>query len=116
MIIAVEGTKDFNDYEIFMRAMSVGMSNLNGDNDIQVWSLGPHKINGFTASFCNSSENYLKSKGIKISFYKVNHQWVAENMYSINYFAFFSLPKEPESRMCKSLQQVEGCEVGIFRY
>lgn len=116
MIVTVEGTKDFNDYDIFMRAMTVALSSASTDNDIQIWSLGPHKINNFTASFCNSSENYLKSKGIKISFYKVNHKWVAENMHSVNYFAFFSLPKEPESRMCKAIQEVEGCEVGIFRY
>jgi hypothetical protein len=116
MIIVVEGTKDFNDYEIFMRAMGVALSNPSLDSDIQVWSLGPHKINSFTAAFCNSSENFLKSKGLKISFYKVNHGWVAENLSSVNYFAFFSLPKEQESRMCKAAQQIEGCEVGIFRY
>jgi hypothetical protein len=62
MIIAVEGTKSFADYEIFMRAMSVALSNIK-DNEIQVWSLGPHAINNYTAAFCNSSENFLKQKG-----------------------------------------------------
>ena len=116
MIIAVEGTKTFNDYEIFMRAMGVALSNTNIDNDIQVWSLGPHTINSFTAAFCNLSEKFLKSKGFKINFYKVNAKWVAENLHSVNYYAFFSLPKESESRMCKVAQEIEGCEVGIFRY
>jgi hypothetical protein len=116
MIITVEGTKTFSDYEIFMRAMSVALSNVGENKEIQVWSLGPHTINNFTASFCNSSESFLKNKGYKISFYKVRHAWVAENIHSVNYYAFFSLPKEQESRMCKAAQQVEGCEVGIFRY
>jgi hypothetical protein len=116
MIICVEGTKSFTDYEIFMRAMGVALSNPGIDSDIQVWSLGPHKINSFTAAFCNSSENFLKLKGFKIHFYKVQHTWVAENINSINYFAFFGLPKESESRMCRAAQLVEGCEVGIFRY
>ncbi len=115
MIIAVEGTKGFSDYEIFMRAMGVALSNPTVDSEIQVWSLGPHKINSFTAAFCNSSEHFLKLKGFKISFYKVAHQWVAENLNSVNYYAFFSLPKENESRMCRAAQLVEGCEVGIFR-
>ena len=115
MIIAVEGTKEFQDYETFMRAMGVALSNPSLDSDIQVWSLGPHKINSFTAAFCNSSEHFLKLKGFKISFYKVAHQWVAENLNSVNYYAFFSLPKENESRMCRAAQLVEGCEVGIFR-
>jgi hypothetical protein len=115
MIIAVEGTKDFQDYETFMRSMGVALSNPNIDSDIQVWSLGPHKINSFTAAFCNSSENFLKLKGFKISFYKVSHQWVAENLNSVNYYSFFGLLKESESRMCKAAQLVEGCEVGIYR-
>ena len=51
MIIVVEGTKSFSDYEIFMRAMSVALSHPSMDSDIQVWSVGPHKINNFTASF-----------------------------------------------------------------
>lgn len=115
MIITVEGTKTFSDYEIFMRAMSVALSNIK-DNEINVWSLGPHKINSFTASFCNSSESFLKNKGFKVNFYKISHQWLAENLFSVNYYAFFSMPKEPESKMCKAAQLVEGCEVGIFRY
>ncbi len=53
MIIAVEGTKGFSDYEVFMRAMGVALSTPTVDSDIQVWSLGPHKINNFTAAFCN---------------------------------------------------------------
>ena len=47
MIIAVEGTKGFTDYEIFMRAMGVALSTPTVDSEIQVWSLGPHKINNF---------------------------------------------------------------------
>lgn len=116
MIIVVEGTKLFDDYEIFMRAMGVALSNPNVDSDIQVWSVGPHKINSFTASFCNSSENYLKQKGFKVTFSKVHASWVAENINYVNYYAFFSLPKDPLSRLVQAAQQVESCEVGIFRY
>lgn len=116
MVIVVEGSKSFNDYDIFMRAMSVALSNSNVDNDIQVWSVGPHKINNFTASFCNSSENFLKQKGIKISFSKVNYQWVIENFSFVNYFAYFSLPQESLSKLTFLAQDIEGCEVGIFRY
>jgi len=116
MIIAVEGTKQFENYDEFMRGMGVALSSPNVDSDIQVWSLGPHKINSFTAAFCNSSENFLKQKGFKIKFYKVNAIWTAEHLNDINYYLFFSQPKEPESRMCKAAQQVDGCEVAIFRY
>lgn len=116
MIIAVEGTKSFDDYEIFMRAMSIALSSKNIDNDIQVWSAGPHKINSFTAAFCNSSENFLKQKGFKISFSKVHPSWIGENIEYVDYYCFFSKPSEPLSRLTKSAQEIEGCEVGIFRY
>lgn len=116
MVIVVEGTKTFSDYEVFMRAMGVALSNPNIDAEIQVWSAGPHKINSFTAAFCNSSENFLKQKGFKVRFHKVTHAWVAENISYVNYFAFFSLPNESTSRLTKLAQDTEGCEVGIFRY
>jgi hypothetical protein len=116
MIIVVEGTKSFSDYEIFMRAMGVALSTVNGDQEIQVWSAGPHKINSFTAAFCNSSENYLRQKGFKVTFSKANSAWIADNLSYVNYFAFFSLPKESLSKLVQKAQGVEGCEVGIFRY
>jgi hypothetical protein len=116
MIITVEGTKSFNDYDIFMRAMGVALSSKTDDPDIQVWSAGPHTINSFTAAFCNSSENFLKQKGYKISFSKAAPYWIAENISYVNYFAFFSSPKENLSRLAQQAQLVEGCEVGLFRY
>lgn len=115
MIIAVEGTKSFSDYEIFMRAMSVALSNIK-DNEIQVWSLGPHAINNYTAAFCNSSENFLKQKGFKIKFSKAPTFWVADNLSYVNYFAFFSAPKESLSRLAQQAELLESCELGIFRY
>ena len=116
MVIVVEGTKTFADYEIFMRAMTVAMSTPILNNEIQVWSLGPHKINNFTAAFCNSSENYLKQKGFKVSFSKVNTDWVRTHVGSVDYYAYFSLPKEPLSKFATYMEHQEDLEMGIFRY
>jgi hypothetical protein len=116
MIIVVEGTKTFDDYDMFMRAMGVALSSTSSDSEIQVWSAGPYKINSFTAAFCNSSENFLRQKGFKISFSKVHASWIEENFEYVDYFAFFSLPKESLSRLTKKAQEIESCEVGIFRY
>jgi len=115
MIIAVEGTKSFSDYDIFMRAMTIALTN-NTDSEISVWSAGPHTINSFTAAFCNSSENFLKQKGFKIKFSKAPAFWVADNLSHVNYFAFFSAPKESLSRLAKQAELIESCELGIFRY
>lgn len=116
MIIAVEGTKQFSDYELFMNGMAVAMKHPNHNNEIQVWSLGPHKINSFTAAFCNTTENYLKSKGFKVSFSKVHPDWVRQNIEHVSYHAFFSLPKEPLSKFTEWARHQEGLEVGVFRF
>jgi hypothetical protein len=116
MIIVVEGSKSFNDYEIFMRAVGVALSSKNNESEIQVWSLGPHKVNSFTAAFCNSSENFLRQKGFKISFSKVPKSWVEENLLYVDYYAFLATPKDSVSGLTKKAQELEGCEVGIFKY
>ncbi|MFZ9242580.1 MAG: hypothetical protein ACO295_05150 [Sediminibacterium sp.] len=115
MYIVVEGTKSFNDYDIFMRAMSVALSSENIDSHIEVWSLGPHTINSYTASFCNSSENFLKQKGFKIKFHKVHASWLEENLDFVNYYAYFSKPNENLSRLAK-IAESKNIELGIFRY
>jgi hypothetical protein len=115
MVIAVEGTKSFSDYDIFMRAMGIALSN-NTESEITIWSAGPHTINSFTAAFCNSSENFLKQKGFKIKFSKAPTFWVADNLSYVNYFAFFSSPKESLSRLAQQAELLESCELGIFRY
>jgi hypothetical protein len=114
MIIAVEGTKSFDDYETFMRAMGVALSQPNNEDIIEVWSAGPYKINNFTASFCNSSENYLKQKGFKVLFKKLPSNYIAENMSYVSYFAFFATRNEQKSKLTASAE-LSGVEVGLFR-
>lgn len=115
MIIAVEGTKQFSDYETFMRAMGVALSQQpNAESVIEVWSAGPHKINSFTAAFCNSAENYLKQKGFKILFRKVPPSYVTDNIDYVSYYAFFSGKNEPASKTIASAE-LSGIEIGIFR-
>lgn len=114
MIIAVEGTKSFSDYETFMRAMGVALSQSEAGDPIEVWSAGPHRINNFTASFCNTTENFLKSKGHRVSFKMYPPKHIENNLQSINYLAYFSLRKEPISRLVAAAELMDK-EVGIFR-
>lgn len=44
MIVAVHGTNDFNDYKVFLRAMSVALSGMqDGDTEFIVYSAGPDR-------------------------------------------------------------------------
>ena len=116
MRVAVHGTTDFDDYQVFLRAMSVALSGMkDGDKEFTVYSAGPAAINSFVSEFCNLSERGMKSRGRKIKFYKVANSWIEENMSYVNYFAFLSKPKQPVSRLV-SIAEKNNVEVGIFRY
>lgn len=114
MNIAVQGTKEFSDYTVFMRAMGVALSSCE-DNEFHVYSAGPAQINSFTAEFCNLSENGLKRRGIKIKYFKVHSSMLEENWSNIDYFAFLSTPNQRPSKLAVSAE-LAGVETGIFRY
>lgn len=115
MIIGVQGSKSFSDYDTFMRAMGVALSQPNDENIIEVWSAGPHKINSFTAAFCNSAENYLRQKGFKVVFRKVPVQFIEENIEHLSYLAYFSGKNEKPSRLIATAELAD-IEIGIYRY
>lgn len=116
MIVGVQGTPSFQDYNVFMRAMGVAMSDMKEeDKELLVYTFGPVKINNFTAEFCNMSERGMKARGKKIRFFKVPTAWGTENIKSFDYFAFFSLPKEPYSNLM-NYAEANGIEAGVFRY
>jgi hypothetical protein len=114
MNIAVQGTKEFSDYNIFMRAMGVALSSVE-DGEFNVYTAGPAQINSFTSEFCNLSEEGLKRRGIKIRFYKVPPSYVEDNMSAFDYFAFLSTPNQRPSKLTASAE-LAGVETGIFRY
>jgi hypothetical protein len=114
MIIVVEGTKSFKDYETFIRAMGVALSSCLNDKEIEVWSAGPHNVNNFTAAFCNTTENYLKQKGKKISFKRLPSSYVQKYLNNISYFAYFASKKEPTSKLF-AMAELNGIEAGVFR-
>lgn len=116
MIVAVQGTKEFNQYNVFLRAMSVALSEMkDNDNEFIIYSAGPLKINNFVSEFSNLSERGMKARGKKIKFYNVAPAWLSENILQINYFAFLSSPKEPKSKLVLTAE-ANNIDVGLFKY
>ena len=116
MIIAIQGTRGYDDYTIFLRAMGTAMSLKDEtDNEITIFSCGPYQTNAMAREFVNVSERSLKARGIKIKLVKVPPAWVEDNITSIDYFAFFSRPKEPTSRLV-DLADAKDVQVGVYRY
>jgi len=116
MIVAIQGTKKFDDYNVFLRAMGVALSSIpEGDAEFTIASAGPLNINQMGLEFSNVSERSLKARGIKIKLIKVPPSWIKENIHSIGYFAFFSKPKETVSELV-DLAEAKDIEVGVYRY
>lgn len=116
MIVGVQGTSSFSDYNVFLRAMAVAMSNMPADDSqINIYTAGPMKINSMASEFVNLSEHGLKLRGRKIKLFKVPPSWIEENIQSFNYFAFLSQPKERVSSLV-DVAENNNIEVGIFRY
>jgi hypothetical protein len=116
MIVAVHGTTDFDDYQVFLRAMSVALSGMKeGDKEFIIYTAGPAAINSFVYEFCNLSERGMKARGRKIKFFKAPTSWIEENMSHVDYLAFLSKPKQSVSKLV-AIAEKNNVEVGIFRY
>jgi hypothetical protein len=116
MIVAVQGTKDFNDYNVLLRAMSVALSGMKEeDKEFIIYSVGPARINSMVSEFSNLSERGMKARGKKIKFYKAPSSWVEENINYVNYFAFLSTANQSKSKLVDTAE-LNNVEVGIFRY
>jgi hypothetical protein len=116
MIVAVQGTKEFNDYNVFLRAMSVALSGMKEpDNEFIVYSVGPAKVNNFVSEFCNLSERGMKARGKKIKFYNTAPSWLDTNIEQLNYFVFLSKPNEQKSKLVYAAE-LKNIEVGVFKY
>jgi hypothetical protein len=116
MIVAVHGTEDFDDYQVFLRAMGVALSGMKeGDKEFTVYAVGPAAINSFVSEFCNLSERGFKSRGRKIKFFKAPTSWVEENILHVNYVIYLSKPKQSLSKLV-AVAEKNNVEVGIFIY
>jgi hypothetical protein len=85
------------------------------DKEFYIYSAGPAHINSMAMEFSNVSERSLKARGIRIKMIKIPPSWVKENIHSIEYFAFFSKPKEPVSSLV-SYAESKDTRVGVYRF
>ncbi len=116
MIVGIQGTSSFNDYQVFLRAMAVTMSSLKEDDPyFHIYSAGPANINSMAMEFANLSERGMKARGKSIKYKPVAPLWVAENILSIDYFAFLSKDREQVSKLVDEAK-INNVEYGIFRY
>jgi hypothetical protein len=116
MIIAVNGSKIFDDYSVFLNAMGTAMFSMNKeDTEIYLYTAGPRRINEMAMEFANVSERGLKGRGIKIQVRKVPPSWIKEHFHYLDYFAYFATKKESIPPIVNSAQ-AKDVRVEVYRY
>jgi hypothetical protein len=113
MIVGIQGSRNFNDYTVFLRAMGTALHDLDGDEEFTIISAGPYRVNEMALEFINVSN--WKSRGIKAKVVKMPPVALKERIADLDYFVYFSLPKESESDLVREAQDKD-IEVGIYRY
>ena len=117
MKVLVQGTKDFTDYQVLMRAMGVALASMKpGDKEFQIYSVGPHKTNDLAISFANLTENSLKNRGIKVKFHKLPAKLAEDRIDRFDYMAYLSNPENRRLSALTNKAEENGIELGIFRY
>ena len=116
MIIGIQASRNFDDYQVFLRAMGTALAMMQeGDKVFTIYSAGPVNLNSMASEFSNISERGLKARGIKIRLRKVPASLIKDSIEEIGYFAYFSKPKETVSELAKYAENKDA-EVSIFRY
>lgn len=116
MIVGIQGTKSFDDYQILMRSMGTAMySLLDGDSEFFIYTAGPANINSMVTEFSNITERSLKARGIKVKVFRVPPSIIKENINEMDYFIFLSKPGEKPSDLV-AIAESANVDVGIYRY
>jgi hypothetical protein len=117
MKVLVQGTKDFTDYQVLMRAMGVALSSMKpGDKEFQIYAVGPHKTNDLALSFANLTEDNLKGRGIKIKFNKLPAKLAEDKIDRFDYMAYLAHPDNRRLSALTNKAEENGIALGIFRY
>jgi len=118
MKVAIQSSRNFDDYAVFMRGIGTALrdlSNEDGDKEFIIFSAGPRRVNEFITEFLNINERSLKSYGVKTKFIKVPPSWLKDNLNEINYLLYFSKPKESLPEIVQ-LADAKDIELGVYRY
>lgn len=111
----MQGSRNFNDYNVFLRAMGTALYDLDGDTEFTILSAGPHRVNEMAMEFINVSERSLKARGIKSKLVKMPPIALKERIHDLDYFIYFSLPKESSSDLVREAEDKD-IEVAVYRY
>ena len=116
MMVGVQGTRSFDDYQILLRAMHTALSDIpDNDSEFFIYSAGPSNINQMVKEFINVTERSMKGYGIKSKYFMVPANWIEENIDNFSYIVYLSKPGERTSDLVEVAEE-NNVDVGIYRF
>jgi hypothetical protein len=117
MILVVQGSRNFEDYAVFLNGLFRAMGDMekNNDKELTIYSAGPRRVNNMAAEFASVSEDGLRARGIKFKLRRVPIQWMKEHINEVDYFAYFCKRKESVSDLVEAAE-AKDVQVGVFRF
>jgi hypothetical protein len=114
MMIGIQGSRAFNDYNIFMHGMALPLRRLAGtEKELTILSAGPKRIKDMAIEFKNVSD--FKSRGITVRVIPVPESWFRSNFYRLEMFSYFCTRKELPSSLANFLDSKD-VDVQVHRY
>ena len=112
--MVTQGSRNFNDYSVFLRAMFTSLSMMDpSDKTFIIYSAGPLRINQMSEEYINVSN--FRSRGIKAKFMRVNEDFIKANIDDIDYVTYFCNKGEPIGNLI-SFAEENNVEVGPYRF
>lgn len=102
--VAVQGTKSFDTYDLFLRAMHHVLTSLDEDKEVIFYSAGPTNINSMLLGFINITSDTRKANGVKARIIKLPPSEIKKKVGSIDKVLYFCKPKEPTTDLIKYFQ------------
>ena len=114
MILAIQGTRTFDDYSVFLRAMFTALTmKASEDKEFVIYTAGPLRINQMTEEYINVSN--FRARGIKARFLKVTEQFIRERIDSVDYVVYFCSKGEPFGSILDYAEE-HNVENAIYRF
>ena len=115
MNIVIQGSRFFNSYEVFMKAMNRILSSVGEDKEIVIYALGSNRTNNFVTGFVNMVENSMKVRGRSIKFLRRPPIWAEENIATIDHVIYLANRGEKLGKIV-GVADLNGVEATIFRH
>ena len=113
MRVLISGGKDFNDPQVFRRAMTVTMSEMGSDKELILLLTGPFKTNEIARQFANLAEESFRARGMKIKY--VHKSATDVDWQSVDSVVSLVVPPQRNTALGYEAEK-QGVDVNVFRF